>query len=50
MLRKSIETSIKQEAYLKTAEDAQRFIKDMKGVDLFPEKTARMKKLWVNVK
>lgn len=30
--------------------DAQRFFKENRGKDLFPEKTARMKKLWENVK
>lgn len=30
--------------------DAQRFFKENRGKDLFPEKTARMKKLLENVK
>lgn len=34
----------------KTEVDVQRFFKENRGKDLFPEKTARLKKLLENVK
>ena len=50
MLKVSTAIPTKTEACIKTEADAQRFFKENRGKDLFPEKTARMKKLWENVK
>lgn len=50
MLKVAKQIPAKVEACIKTEADAQRFFAENKGKDLFPEKTARMKKLWENVK
>lgn len=50
MLSNTAKSHQKSEASIKTEAEAQRFFKENKGKDLFPEKTARMKKLWENVK
>lgn len=50
ILKVASKMPVKVEAYIKTEADAQRFFKENKGKDLFPEKTSRMKKLLENVK
>ena len=50
MLKIEIQPTTHTKTSTLTTIDAQRFFKENKGKDLFPEKTARMKKLWDNVK